>query len=392
VKRFSTIRACITLPVAAAVVATALVMPAIASAQSAPPQTCADATSTAPADADASLDEQSPTENFGADTALRVMSAAIRENSRAVVRFPLPQAPSGCVVQSATLQLYSESPPERPSILQVLRLTSAWGETNINWANQPASAGPAAETWGGFGYVQWDVTAHVQAMYADGGNHGFLIRHAVENHPFGAEAGFFSKEQLEFPPQLVVCFAGCPSAGGAPPPPPPPPPVIVEQPVYPPVLPIPPVQPPPASGTPGATPAPGATAATTSGRPLAPTVAQIAAALKSDLLTAATTLRRVGIAGLVRERGATVKSVHALIPGTVRIETVFRGKRVVLLRGTRSFARVGEATLGLKLTKKGRKVLKRKRAAKFTLRGSFSDRTAVIRAVHAVTIKRKGGR
>jgi hypothetical protein len=386
VKRFSTIRACITLPVAAAVVATALVMPAIASAQSAPPQTCADATSTAPADADASLDEQSPTENFGADSALRVMSAAIRENSRAVVRFPLPQAPSGCVVQSATLQLYSESPPERPSILQVLRLTSAWGETSINWANQPASAGPAAETWGGFGYVQWDVTAHVQAMYADGGNHGFLIRHAVENHPFGAEAGFFSKEQLEFPPQLVVCFAGCPSAGGAPPPPPPPPPVIVEQPVYPPVLPIPPVQPPPASGTPGAT------AATTSGRPLAPTVAQIAAALKSDLLTAATTLRRVGIAALVRERGATVKSVHALIPGTVRIETVFRGKRVVLLRGTRSFARAGEATLRLKLTKKGRKVLKRKRAAKFTLRGSFSDRTAVIRAVHAVTINRKGGR
>jgi hypothetical protein len=384
VKRFASIRAYITLSGVAAVVATALVMPAIASAQSAPPppQTCADATSTASADADASLDEQSPSENFGADPTLNVMSAAISENSRAVVRFPLPQAPAGCVVQSATLRLYSESPPERPSILQVLRLTSAWGETNINWANQPAGAGPAAEAWGGF----WDVTAHVQAMYADGGNHGFLIRHAVENHPFGAEAGFFSKEQLEFPPQLVVCFAGCPSAGGGAPAPPPPPPVIVEQPVYPPVLPIPPVQPPPASGTPGAT------AATTSSRPLAPTVAQIAAALKSDLLTAATTLRRLGIAALLGKRGVTVKSVHALIPGRVRIETVFRGRRVVLLRGTRSFARAGEATLRLELTKKGRKVLKGKRAAKFTLRGSFSDRMAVIRAVHAVTVKRKGGR
>lgn len=383
-KRFSSIRAYITLSVAAAVFATALVMPAIASAQSAPPppQTCADATSTASADADASLDEQSPTENFGADPTLNVMSAAISENSRAVVRFPLPQAPAGCVVQSATLRLYSESPPERPSILQVLRLTSAWDETNINWANQPTSAGPAAEAWGGL----WDVTAHVQAMYADGGNHGFLIRHAVENHPFGAEAGFFSKEQLEFPPQLVVCFAGCPSAGGGTPPPPPPPPVIVEQPVYPPVLPIPPVQRPPASGTPGAT------TATTSGRPLAPTVAQIAAALKSDLLTAATTLRRLGIAALLGKRGATIKSVHALIPGTVRIQTVFRGRRVVLLRGTRSFARAGEATLRLELTKKGRKVLKGKRAAKFTLRGSFSDRMAVIRAVHAVTVKRNGGR
>jgi hypothetical protein len=387
VKQFSSIRAYITLSVAATVVATALVMPAIASAQSVPPppQTCADATSTASADADASLDEQSPTENFGADSTLNVMSAAISENSRAVVRFPLPQAPAGCVVQSATLRLHSESPPERPSILQVLRLTSAWDETNINWANQPTSAGPAAEAWGGL----WDVTAHVQAMYADGGNHGFLIRHAVENHPFGAEVGFFSKEQSEFPPQLVVCFAGCPSAGGAPPPPPPPPPLIVEPPTYPPVLPIPPVQPPPAPGTPGA----GTTAANRSGQPLGPTVAQLADALRADLRTAASTLRGLGFAAIVRMRGANVKSVRALIPGTVRISTVIGGRRVVVLRGARSFAQAGKATLRLTLTGKGRQVLRRKRSARLTLRGSFANTSAVIRASGpTVTINRKGRR
>jgi hypothetical protein len=350
-----------------------------------PPQTCADATTTAPADADAWIEEQSPIENFGADPTLKVMSAAIRENSRALVRFPLPQAPAGCAVQSATLRLYSESPPERPSTLQVVRLTSAWGENNVSWGNQPATAGPVAESWGGFGYVQWDVTAHVQAMYADGGNHGFLIRHAVENHPFGAEAAFFSKEQLENPPQLVVCFVGCPSGGAGTPAPPSPPPVIVEQPVYPPVLPIPPVQPPPAPGTPGAT------AANTSGRPLAPTVAQLAAVLGADLRTAAGTLRRLGLAAILRKRGANVKTVHALIPGTIRISAVIGGRRVVVLRGARSFARAGKATLRLKLTKRGRQVLKRKPSARFTLHGSFANKSTLIRAPGLkVTVKRTG--
>jgi hypothetical protein len=396
VKRFSAVRAYVTLSIAAAFVAIALVMPAIASAQSAPPppQTCADATSTASADADASLDEQAPIENFGADPTLRVMSAAIRENARAVVRFPVPQAPPGCVVQSATLRLYSDSPPERPSTLQALRLTSAWGESNISWENQPATAGPVAETWGGFGYVQWDVTAHVQAMYADGGNHGFLIRHAVENHPFGAEAGFFSKEQLEFPPQLVVCFAGCASGGGGPPAPPPPP-LVISPPAPPPLqLPTaaapPGVQAPAAPATEGGTPS--ATPRSPTTQPLGPSVAQVVAALKGDLRTAAASLRRLGIAALVRRQGANVKSVHALIPGTIRISTVIGGRRVVVLGGTRSFARAGNATLRLKLTKRGRQVLKRKPSAKFTLRGSFADRSAVIRAAHTVTVKRSGGR
>jgi hypothetical protein len=219
VKRTSSTRAYVTLAVAAVSVTTALVVPAVASAQSAP--SCAEATRTASADADGWIDEQSPLENFGADATLNVRSIAGRENSRAVVRFPLPSPPAGCVVQSATLRLYSDSPLERPSILQAVRLTSAWAENSVSWGNQPTSAGPVAEAWGGFGYVEWDVTAHVQGMYADGGNHGFLIRHAVENHPFGAEAEFFSKEQLENPPQLVVCFAGCPSVGSGTPPPPP---------------------------------------------------------------------------------------------------------------------------------------------------------------------------
>jgi hypothetical protein len=203
-----------------------------------PPQTCADATGTAPAEADAWINESSPIDNKGADSTLKVTSKGPSQNSRAVVQFPLPQAPAGCSVQSATLRLYSDSVPSAPRTLQALRLASAWGENNVTWGNQPATDGPAAQTPAGFGYVQWNVTAQVQAMYA-AGNYGFLIRDAQENDLAGDEQGFFSKEKLESPPELVVCFAGCTSGGGgsvSPPPvsfPPPiqfPPPVLSQPP------------------------------------------------------------------------------------------------------------------------------------------------------------------
>jgi PASTA domain len=200
-----------------------------------PPQTCADATGTAAADADAWIDEHSPIDNRGDDSTLKVASKAPAENSRAVVRFPLPQAPAGCVVQSAVLRLYSDSVPSAPRTLQALRLASAWGENNVTWGNQPATAGSASETPAGFGYVQWNVTTQVQAMYT-AANHGFLIRDAHENDLAGDEQGFFSKEKLENPPELVVCFADCATSGGGTPLPPPtvsfpPPAIFVPQPL-----------------------------------------------------------------------------------------------------------------------------------------------------------------
>jgi hypothetical protein len=324
--------------------------------------TCADASGKIDADADSWFEEKSPIESHGDDSALKLMSKAPGENSRVAVRFPLPQAPAGCVLQSAKLRLYSDSAPSVPGKLQALRLTSAWGENNIAWGNQPATAGPAAEAPSAMGYVEWDVTAHVQA----GAPHGFLIRHATENDVAGAEEGFFSKEKLENMPELVLNYAGTAAGGGGAPAPPG-------------------AQPPAAPGTPGTAPAP-----TTK---LAPTVAQLAAMLRADLRRAATTLRRLGLAKLLRKKGANVNSVHALIPGKIQIATVFGGKRVVVLQGARSFARAGKATLRLKLTKKGRQVLRRKRSAKFTLRGSFTDRAAVIRASGPkVVVKRKGRR
>jgi Big-like domain-containing protein len=171
-----------------------------------PPQGCGSPV-TASAAADAWIDENSPTNNKGTDSILKVQSKGPRDNFRALVRFTLPAVPQGCVVESATLRLYAPS-AKTPRTIQALRLASAWSENLVNWGNQPLTTGPAAATAAGTGYREWSVTSQVQAMYADA-NHGFLIRDAVEGQD--AEQQFHSREKGENPPQLVVRFG---AAGG----------------------------------------------------------------------------------------------------------------------------------------------------------------------------------
>ena len=161
---------------------------------------------TALAAADAWIDENSPTNNKGADSILKVQSKGPRDNFRALVRFTLPAVPQGCVVESATLRVYAAS-AKTPRTLQALRLTSAWTENLVTWGNQPQTTGAAATTAAGTGYREWGVTSQVQAMYTDG-NHGFLIRDSVESQD--AEQQFHSREKGENPPQLLIRFMAAP--------------------------------------------------------------------------------------------------------------------------------------------------------------------------------------
>ncbi|HEV3375764.1 MAG TPA: Ig-like domain-containing protein [Thermoleophilaceae bacterium] len=167
----------------------------------APQQGCG-SPATALAAADAWVDENSPTNNKGTDSILKVQSKGPRDNFRALVRFTLPAVPEGCAVESATLRLYSPS-AKTPRTIQALRLASAWSENLVNWSNQPLTIGPAATAAAGTGYREWSVTSQVQAMYTEA-NHGFLIRDSVEGQD--AEQQFHSREKGENPPQLVVRF------------------------------------------------------------------------------------------------------------------------------------------------------------------------------------------
>jgi hypothetical protein len=168
-----------------------------------PPVQCGVA-ATYVADADAWINQGSPTDNKGSDSTLKVMSKS-GSNLRALVRFAMPSTvPEGCAVQSATLRLFAGSSASERT-LHAAQVVGPWAEGSVTWSNQPATSAAVASTASGSGYRQWDVTAQVQAMLAGGVNHGFLIRDAVEGQD--AEQQLHSREKGESAPQLVVTYA-----------------------------------------------------------------------------------------------------------------------------------------------------------------------------------------
>jgi hypothetical protein len=166
---------------------------------------CTATTVTVSANADAWIDQNSSSNNFGSDSILKVQAKS-SNNFRALVRFAMPTSiPSGCVVQSATLRLYAASWTNNRT-LQALRINANWSENSVKWSNQPATTGTAATTSSGSGYRQWNVTAQVQAIYDAGANNGFLIRDATEGGN-GYEQQLHAKEKGENPPELLLSFA-----------------------------------------------------------------------------------------------------------------------------------------------------------------------------------------
>jgi hypothetical protein len=177
---------------------------------------CQPTTVTAPIVADAWLDESSPAAPKGSDSVLSVDAGALdletgvpSGRARALVRLAMPAAvPDGCVVASARLSLFSseETPGTR---VDAVRIAGAWSESSVTWSTQPSTVGTASRTWSREGFMHWNVTAQVQAMF-DGTNRGLLIRDAAE----GAEAGggghsFFSREKGDgdTQPALTISFA-----------------------------------------------------------------------------------------------------------------------------------------------------------------------------------------
>jgi|GEM_PF-3162244 len=189
-------------PTVTAVPPTLTHTPTTAPACTAPPVTLS-------ANADAWLDQNSASSNYGNDSILKVQAKS-GNNFRALVRFTLPALPAGCVVQSATLRLYSASWASGRT-LQAIQNSAAWTEGSVNWNNQPATTGTAVTTTSGSGYRQWSVTAHVQAMYSTGVNNGWKIRDATEGGG-GSEQQFHSREKGSEMPQLIITFA---SASGS---------------------------------------------------------------------------------------------------------------------------------------------------------------------------------
>ena len=187
--------------------------------------TCQPTTVTAPIQADAWVDELTPELNGGTDATLAVESSAVGGTARAYVRFALPsQVPNGCVVRSARLRLYTDSPGEGYRF-EAQAVGSSWTESGVTWNAQPQAAGAVSVAWTRGGYMNWNVTAQVAAGL-DAVRNGFVVRAAGEGTDTAGATGFNAREKAENPPELVIHFAG-PDTDDPPDPPAPPEPASV---------------------------------------------------------------------------------------------------------------------------------------------------------------------
>ncbi|KJK46831.1 hypothetical protein UK23_22390 [Lentzea aerocolonigenes] len=166
---------------------------------------CAAATTTATGDSWVGQNE--PATAHGTDATLRARSKA-NANARTLIRFPLQAIPAGCQVSGAKLRLYS-STAATGRTLYLNRLAAPFTESSVTWNNQPAVTGTSASASSHAGWVEWNATDQVKAMYA-GSNHGFRVRDASENAGTAAEQRFTSRENTTNRPELIVTFSPSP--------------------------------------------------------------------------------------------------------------------------------------------------------------------------------------
>ena len=85
-------------------------------------------------------------------------------------------------------------------------LTGTFKESTLTWFNQPGSGGRSrdADSREHAGYMEWDVTDHVDAMRETGLSYGWQVRDHHENDPEGGDQAFASRELLPDPPESFI--------------------------------------------------------------------------------------------------------------------------------------------------------------------------------------------
>jgi parallel beta-helix repeat protein len=127
--------------------------------------------------------------------------------------------------------------------------------------------------------------------------------------------------------------------------------------------------------------------------PGAPSSAALLNTVNTDLGELGRALRKLGIDGLLRKGGVTIRA-DALTGGTDRFDafltSVTSAASTKFLTGKRTFTAAGKAKLRLKLTKKGRRKLRRARRARIRLRGTFTPVTGkAVTGSRKATLRRK---
>ena len=183
---------------------------------------------------DTTARQGTPAGNFGALTTLTV-SSGNAVNQRTYLRFDMtvcnPAIPASATIRLATLRLYMSAVPAACRVLDIFRVTAAWGETTLTWNNQPFGTTlnnpPTASRSGTFsvgtpagcqnqaaGYVVGGTLTTDLAAFVAGGatNFGWMIRDDVEGSATTRTATFTAKElgTVAQEPQLVITYVTVP--------------------------------------------------------------------------------------------------------------------------------------------------------------------------------------
>ncbi len=151
------------------------------------------------ADADAYVDQNTPSTNYAtADLQVGV-------NKRTFVKFNLTGLPANATIQSAALRLRTlPTQATYTTTVSLGRVDANWTETTITWSNKPGVTASNVSTdvnYPGGHWENWSVTPVAQAWH-DGSqpNYGFALAAAS-----GQDVYFYSKE-TGFAPRLVIQF------------------------------------------------------------------------------------------------------------------------------------------------------------------------------------------
>ncbi len=199
---------------AAALAITAKKLTVYTAADTVPVNTC-----TLPAEADTYADQGSSGSNFGTATTLHVRSATtlllLADNKRSFVRFNVASCsiPASARVATGRMRLFLAPAPGTSRTYDVHRITGSWGETTLDWGNQPTTAGTAtASVETGLTAnvtLAWDVRADVASFVAGTlTNHGWRVKDRTESSATAFEGRFSSDEHATASqrPSLVITW------------------------------------------------------------------------------------------------------------------------------------------------------------------------------------------
>ena len=160
--------------------------------------------------ADAGVQQNTPSGNFGGLPDLPVGYKLDYGGLEGYLQFDLSSLPGDATIDAATLKLFA-SEGGGTGTIKVRRITSAWEEHTVNWTNRPSRTKNVEDSSSvkAAGWVTWDVTTLVQGWWQGTiDNHGLVLTGPVRGENWRV---FNTRENASNKPVLSIVYATPPT-------------------------------------------------------------------------------------------------------------------------------------------------------------------------------------